>query len=96
MECWAIDGITMLTIFISSRGLESSTDEQIDALLEKHNVYHKLSKVPKTAIKHFTDDHDNVFLSVNVVVGDELKTYIDDSTKIYSFSQLNDYNQMGS
>lgn len=93
MECWAVDGITLLTIFISTRDFENIPPEDLDALLEERKIYHKLPNSRKPQVKSFTDDSGNSFYSVNVVVGDEESTYVDDSAGIYSFAILNEYNR---
>lgn len=35
-ECWAIDGVTMLTILLSAEGLEDFRDEQVEELCEQN------------------------------------------------------------
>lgn len=92
LECWATEGLTILTIFISTRGIEDMSTKDMDAMLEEKKIYHKLPGSYPPDMKTFNDTNSNSFFSVNVVVGDEEKTYIDNSTKIYGFSILNEYN----
>ena len=95
LECWATCGITMLTYFVSAKGIEDYGTDELLKMLEKA----RLVKVPDpenprtTAVK-VTDDHGNEFFSVNIVCGDEEETYTTGG-EIYSFRILNAFNREG-
>lgn len=92
-ECWAAEGITMMTFKFSSEGLDGWTGEQIEELCEKNNLYHKYPDAPGNAIVPYIAENGDPFLSVNVVVGIEDETYVDSTSGFYSFSMLYEYNQ---
>ena len=91
-ECWA-EGFTMLTYFISAKGIEDYSVEQMEAMLHKAGiVWFKQPQKDKIAVQPFTDSTGNAFFSVNLVVGDDEATYTEDGI-IYSFNSLNDFNK---
>ena len=92
LECWATEGLTLLTIFISTRGIENMSAKDMDTMLEEKKIYHRLPGRYQPEMKTFTDINGNSFYSFNLFVGDEEKTYIDNSTQIYGFAKLNEFN----
>lgn len=92
IECWAIDGITLVTFFLSVVGVEGCSREQLNALLEGAGLYRCKpgSRLPATAL--FTDEAGNLFHSVNLIVGDEDQTYVEQSVLVYPFNLLNEHN----
>ena len=71
LECWATTGITMLTIFLSTTGIEDYSVEDLEKLLiEEGKIYTKKEGyespefVPKPK-----DGNGNEFFSINIVVG---------------------------
>lgn len=77
MECWAVDQITNLTIFISSIGINHYSSANVLDFLEAEGLYWKLSSTFYGSARLFTDENGNEFWSANLVVGDEEGTYID-------------------
>lgn len=92
-ELWAVDGITVLTIFISQIGLETQRPGQIDRMLDDAGLYRMLPGTRRPAVVPFTDQSGNSFYSVNVIVGDEVMTYAERTLGILPFSLLNKYNE---
>lgn len=90
-ECWATDGITMLTVYFSTKGIEDYTDEQVDKLLVDAGYYTHREKSYGVQAMKFTDGNGNEFFSANIAVGDEDDVFIDGAT-IYPFKILNEYN----
>ena len=95
-ECWAAEGVTMLTYFISTRDIEDRTPEQLGAMLEEPGIVRftdpDRDNTPK--VFKFTDGKGNEFFSVNIAAGAEDKTYTTgDSGIIHSFRELNRFNE---
>lgn len=93
-ECWATDGITVITVFISTIGLEDATLSELEKfLIEDAKIYkpkegyYSLTEAPK-----FADSNGNEFYSLNIVVGLEDRPAVIDGAPIYSFSVLNEFN----
>ena len=93
MECWATNGITMLTYFVSAVGMEDATEKDLVKLLTDHHLFRLRDPGnPRTTVMKFEDSRGNVFFSINVTVGVEDEIYLDGGT-IYPFAPLNQYNQ---
>jgi hypothetical protein len=85
VECWAEEGITMLTYFFSTRGLETYSNEQFASFLEAESLVQFLDGRRYVSAMPVTDAAGNDMWSVNVVVGDEDDTYIHDKTNLRSY-----------
>lgn len=90
-EVWATDGITMLTMNFSAKGIEEYSEKEIDTLLQNSGYYtaregHKLPQIAK-----LSDGEGGQFFNVNIAVGYEDEIYID-GANIYPFSILNEFN----
>ncbi len=93
MECWASCGITMLTHFISVKGIETAAKEDVTKLLTDAGLFRFYDpEHPRVNVMTFTDGSGNDFFSVNVTVGDEEDTYLEGG-RMYSFKTLNAYNR---
>lgn len=92
LECWATNGITMLTYFVSAIGMEDASTEDLVKLLTDARLFRLLDpEHPRTSVMKFEDDRGNVFFSINVTVGIEDETYIEGGS-IFPFGPLNEYN----
>ncbi len=91
VECWATEGITMLTIFFSVIGLENKTAGELSGIFESIGYYKVIGTERHVALRTFTDSNNNEFYSLNITVGVEDETYIEGGT-IYSFKLLNELN----
>ena len=92
MECWATNGITMLTCFISTKGIENATEEELVKKLTDEGLFRFLNPEGQSAsIMKFEDDHGNVFFSVNIEVGIEDELYVEGG-RMYPYAPLNEYN----
>ena len=95
LECWATWGITMLTYFVSVKGIEEYGEKELLKMLEEARLVKVLDmEHPRTTVMKVNDDHGNEFFSVNIVCGDEKGTYIKGGM-IYSYKFLNEYNGEG-
>ena len=86
-ECWAEDGLTSLTFFLSTTGLEKFTDADLAALLETEGLLGFTGERRYVAARPFTDASGNAMWSVNVVVGDDETTFVVDSVPLRSYQQ---------
>ena len=92
LECWATCGITMLTYFVSVKGIEEYGETELLKMLEEERLVKVLDpEHPRTTAVKVNDDHGNEFFSVNIVCGDEKGTYIKGGT-IYAYRFLNAFN----
>ena len=95
LECWATCGITMLTYFVSVKGIEEYGETELLKMLEEARLVKVLDpEHPRTTAVKVNDDHGNEFFSVNIVCGDEKGTYIKGGT-IYAYRFLNAFNGEG-
>ncbi len=93
MECWASSGITMMTYFVSTVGIEEATTEDLVKLLTGAKLFRLLDPAhPRTSVMKFEDDNGNEFFSINVTVGMEDETYVDGGT-VYPYEALNRHNR---
>ena len=94
LECWATDGTTMITIFISTIGIEEYTLEDIENLLiNEAKVYSKLpGYIPPEIAPKFEDSNGNEFYSVNIIVGIDEEPALIKGAPICSFALLNELN----
>lgn len=93
-ECWAVDGITMLTIVVSTEGIEDMTAEELDRLFQDAGYYkqrdpgHNLPNV-----QTFISKEGHKFFSINLAVGVEEEPSMIDGGWIESWDNLNKYNR---
>ena len=86
-ECWAEDGLTSLTFFFSTIGLEKLTDADFAALLETEGLLHFTGAERYVAARPLTDSSGNDMWSVNVVVGDDQSTFLVDQLALQRYEQ---------
>ena len=94
LECWATCGMTMITIFISTIGIEDCTLEEMEHLLiDEGKIYSKLpGYIPPEMGLKVADRNGNEFYSINIVVGTEDEPALIDGARICSFELLNELN----
>jgi hypothetical protein len=87
VECWAHDGVTSLTFFISTAGLEQYNNVQFVELLDRESLVQWHPGVRRSAYAMpFTDASGNSLWSVNLVVGDDNDTLVADSVSIRAYA----------
>ncbi len=92
-ELWAADGITMLTIFISTRGIEDYTVKDIEKMLiDEAQIYCKKEGYFEASVLKIDDIDGNEFFSVDVCVGVEDEPALIDGGEVYPYSILNELN----
>lgn len=77
-EFWAQDQLSLLTFFFSSAGLEGLDDNQLGQLLVREGLIQFNSEERYCAGLPLVDDSGNDMWSVNIVVGNEDKVYVED------------------
>lgn len=86
-ECWAEDGMTSLTLFFSTKGIERFTDAEFAALLEAEGLIQFIGERRYVAAAPFTDASGNAMWSVTVVVGDDEDTYVVDQVALRRYPE---------
>jgi hypothetical protein len=81
-EAWAEDQITSLTFFFSTNGLEGLSDVQLGRLLECEGLLCFRSDQRHVGARMLSDAAGNSMWSVNVVVGDETGTFVQDDVEL--------------
>ena len=92
-ECWAVDGITMLTITVSTEGIEDITVEGLDKVFQDAGYYKQ--RAQGTNLPHvdkLTRKDGKEFFTINLTVGVEDEPALIDGGWIESWDILNDYN----
>lgn len=93
-ECWAAEGITMLTIFVSTEGIEDMTAEELDKWFQDAGYYkqrdpgHNIPRVDK-----FIKKDGREYFAINLTVGVEDEPALIDGGWINAWGSLNEYNQ---
>jgi len=86
MECWAQDQVTMLTIFMSARGIEDVDDAFFADLLEREGLVRFQPGRRYVSAARWHDVAGNDLWSVNVVVGDDEGVFVSDSLPLRKYA----------
>ena len=71
-RCASQNDITMLTYFVSARGIGDASTEDLVKMLTEAKLFRLLDpEKPRTSVMKFEDSTGEEFFSINVVVGDE-------------------------
>jgi len=95
IEAWVTDGLTMLTVYIATDGIEHYSNEEVDAFLQKQGVYQMIEGAAAPQVAKYKDGSGNEFFTVNIIVGlpDKEDTFITgDNPIIYSIDDINALN----
>jgi hypothetical protein len=94
-EMWAQDQVSMLTIFFSAVELEQIDQESMLRLVEaEHLVSFPAGEPRYCSSARWSDDAGNPMWSVNVVVGDDLQTFVTGSVPIFPYSKIGEPNTL--
>jgi len=85
-ECWAQDQVTCITFFLSTISLEELDPDSVVALLEAEGLFRFAGSDRYASATKIFDDSGNEMWSVNLVVGDEERTFVDDSLVLTPYS----------
>ncbi len=96
-ELWATEGLTMLSIFFSTKGIEGYEICDLEKMLiEDAGIYGKKEGYTVPGVVKIYDDNNNEFFSINIVVGMEGEPALISGVDIYPFVTLNELNGMNS
>ena len=87
VECWAQDQVTSLTYFFSTHGLETMTNAQFAELLVREGLLQFTSSQRYVAARPLKDASANAMWSVNVVLGDDEQTFVDDRVPLRRYAK---------
>ncbi len=97
VECWAADGITMLTIFVSTIEIEDRTPDELTGRILETGYFRFADEGYQTAeTMTFTNPEGNTFFSLNIAAGVGDGPALIDGAQIYPWSALNEYNRAAS
>ena len=94
-EAWRFAEVTMMTWFISTKGIEQWKDEML-FMMELFRAGLITQFDPRNfraRIEKITDDHGNEFFSVNVTMGDSEHGQYVFGSQIYPYEALNELNE---
>lgn len=70
-EFWCEDGVSVLTFFMSTIGIENKSDEFFENYLSKENLVEFYSEKKFIGLAKMIDDLGREMWSINVIVGDD-------------------------
>jgi hypothetical protein len=70
-EYWCEDGVSCLTFFMSTLGIENASKEYFENLLTKDNLINFYCEERYIGLGKFIDDSGNEMWSVNVILADD-------------------------
>ena len=93
-ECWASEGITMLTIFVSTIGIEDKSAAELADWFQSIGYYKAMdaSRLPRTL--KYKDKSGNEFFSINILVGVNEEPAVIEGGTILPWRILNEYNSV--
>ena len=93
-ECWAVDQITMLTIYVSAEGIEDKTAAELDQWFQQIGYYsYRNTDHSHPDVRTFPDKKGNTFFSINIAVGIDDEPALIDGARIIPWRVLNEYNR---
>lgn len=78
LECWAEDGLTMLTYYFPIDAVEEKRPSDFGDFLEEEGLLRFVGERRYVEARRWTDAADRRWWTVNLVTGDESATYVDD------------------
>ena len=95
-ECWAIDHITMLTIYVSTKGIESITPGELDRWFQDIGYYKQKGKDNTPTVRKLKNPQGNEFFAVDICVGVDKEPAKIDGGSVWGWHLLNEYKKMHS
>lgn len=94
-EMWAQAGLSVLTIFFSTKGMGDLDQQKIKELVVGEGLASFRQEAPERCdSRKFIDDADNELWSVNIVIGYEDSTFLATSPPILPYSRQGEPNTM--
>jgi hypothetical protein len=85
IECWADDGVTMVTYFVSSKGIEEADDDELTQLLEREGILAFAPGPKHVSASRLRDPSGNDMWSINIVVGDDEDTFVSSTPPLQQY-----------
>ena len=76
-EMWAFDSVSMVTIFLSSRGMQNLSQEELVEYLEKQGLVKYFGEKKHLRCELIEDDAGESMWSLNITIGDDEETFAD-------------------
>ncbi|OPY75558.1 MAG: hypothetical protein A4E63_00295 [Syntrophorhabdus sp. PtaU1.Bin050] len=87
VEYWCWEGVSVLTYFMSTKGIENATDNYFRELLVDEGLL-TFAKQPTLKAKKIKDASGNEMWSINVAVGDYDELFVKETLFIRHYRQL--------
>lgn len=94
VECWAVDQMTMLTVYFSTKKIEDMSAEELDRWLQDVGYYSNRNEnhlVP--TVNKFKKPDGDEFFSINIGVGIEDEPAWINGAPVIPWNVLNEYNR---
>ena len=76
-EMWTFDGVSMVTIFLSSRGMQNLSKEELIHYLEMEGLVKYFGAKKLLRCELVKDDAGKAMWSLNITIGDDEETFAD-------------------
>ena len=92
-DCWGMEGATMLTLYVSAEGIGEITATELEHRFEEAGYYRRLRTLYSgPSLTTITDREGNVFLALNLMVGEDEDPALIDGAPVLPYRILNEYN----
>ena len=91
-ECWAVDQITMLTIYVSAKGIDRESPKELVRRFEDIGYFRFKDEKDGATVRTFHNADGDEFFSINIGVGVEDEPGRIEGAPIYPWKKLNEYN----
>ncbi len=95
-ELWSVDHITVLTIYVSAKGIEEKSSEELVKWFQDIGYFsfgNDDSDSRSVTVKKFNYQHKDEFYSINITVGIDEEPALIDGGSVYPWSVLNELNK---
>ena len=93
-ENWCVDHITMLTIFVSTKGIKDKTEEELIQWFQDIGyISFRNGNEPAIGVNTFKTKSGDEFYSINITVGIDDEPAQIDGAPVYGWAVLNEYNR---
>ena len=92
--CWAVDHVTTLTIYVSAKGIEDKSAEELDQWFQDIGYFSYRDQEHDPAdVQTFGNPADGEFFMLTIGVGIDGEPALIDGAPIEPWSVLNEYNR---
>ena len=92
--CWAVDHMTTLTIYVSAKGIEDKTAEELDQWFQDIGYFSYRDQEHYPAdVQTFGNPADGEFFMLTIGVGIDGEPALIDGAPVEPWSVLNEYNR---